>query len=156
MLFGLGVTYLISYTFKDEPAAIMVMLFTLIAQSLFHLMNLLHLNLKNRFLIPIEIGVLFILSIMIPAITLFCLVYLVTIVHVYIFTGLFILYGNLKTHSISGYSSLAIYLLVPLVLIIVPVEPHATSSYLKDAYFYTIGTLNTELGSLILISETVN
>lgn len=50
-------------------------------------------------------------------------VFLPTIIHVCIFTGLFILYGALKSRSFSGYISFAAYLLCILFLFAVVYEP---------------------------------
>jgi hypothetical protein len=41
---------------------------------------------------------------------LFLFLLLPTVIHVYVFTGLFILHGNLKSHSRWGYASLAVFL----------------------------------------------
>lgn len=43
--------------------------------------------------------------------------YLSTLIHVYIFTGMFLLYGALKSKRISGYLSVVIFVLCPILLI---------------------------------------
>lgn len=43
--------------------------------------------------------------------------YLSTLVHIYVFTGMFILYGALKSKRISGYLSVVIFVLCPISLI---------------------------------------
>jgi hypothetical protein len=78
---------------------------------------------------------------------LFFTVFLPTLIHVFVFTGIFILFGALKSKSASGYVSLVIFLLCPLALIfIMPgMRPMAISNYALKAYdqfsalnFYTL------------------
>jgi hypothetical protein len=78
---------------------------------------------------------------------LFFTVFLPTLIHVFVFTGLFILFGALKSKSTSGYASLIIFLLCPVALIFVmpSMRPMAISNYALQAYeqfsalnFYTL------------------
>lgn len=62
-------------------------------------------------------------------------VMLPTLIHVYLFTGLFILYGALKSRSISGYISAIIFCLcgaIPL-LFFPPADGYILSTYYKTA-----------------------
>lgn len=55
---------------------------------------------------------------------------LTTVVHVYLFTGLFILAGSMKSRSRSGYASLAVYAACGLGLLLVqPASTYEPSSY---------------------------
>ncbi|HEU4718608.1 MAG TPA: hypothetical protein VFU15_12275, partial [Bacteroidia bacterium] len=61
-------------------------------------------------------------------------VFLPTLIHVYLFTGLFMLYGALKSRSKSGYLSVAIFVLCPLLFVFItpsgmPVSDYALHSY---------------------------
>jgi hypothetical protein len=57
-------------------------------------------------------------------------VFLTTIVHVYLFTGLFILAGSMKSRSRSGYASLAVYLACGAGLLLVqPATSYEPSDY---------------------------
>ncbi len=61
-----------------------------------------------------------------------------TLIHVYVFTGLFMLYGALKTRSKSGLMQMVGFIIFPLVLVFgLPTETKNShlSSYGKDAYF---------------------
>jgi hypothetical protein len=59
-------------------------------------------------------------------------VLLTTVVHVYAFTGLFILAGSLKSRSRSGYASFAVFLACGLGLLLVrPPTPLALSAYAR-------------------------
>ncbi len=49
--------------------------------------------------------------------------FLPTIVHVYLFTGLFMLYGSRKSKSNYGYLSVVLLLLVPFLIAFIPIEP---------------------------------
>jgi hypothetical protein len=44
-------------------------------------------------------------------------VFLPTLLHVYVFTGLFMLYGSVKTKSVSGYISVLVMVLCPFILL---------------------------------------
>ena len=48
----------------------------------------------------------------IPAYTMIIGVMLPTVIHVYVFTGAFILFGALKSRSMSGYASLAVFMII--------------------------------------------
>src|SRR5262249_15388618 len=45
-----------------------------------------------------------------PVLATFLVLLLITVVHVYVFTGIFILAGSLKSRSLSGFLSLGVYL----------------------------------------------
>ena len=61
--------------------------------------------------------------------------YLPTLIHVYIFTGAFILFGALKSHSKSGYLSFVIFIGCALAcLVITPDWSYSTSEYVRNSY----------------------
>ncbi len=68
----------------------------------------------------------------IPAYTMIIGIMLPTIIHVYVFTGLFILYGALKSKSMSGYISVMVY--VAILFLIVYQRPKA-ANYPIDGYW---------------------
>jgi hypothetical protein len=60
-------------------------------------------------------------------------VFLTTVVHVYLFTGLFILAGSLKSRSRSGYASLGVFLACGLGLLLVrPATPLTLTPYASE------------------------
>ena len=70
--------------------------------------------------------------------TVFALTSLVpTLIHVYLFTGLFMLFGSLKTRSVSGMWQMVGFVVVPLVLVFaLPVNPQAkVSEFGKNAHY---------------------
>lgn len=70
--------------------------------------------------------------------TVFALTSLVpTLIHVYVFTGLFMLFGSLKTRSVSGMWQMVGFVVVPLVLVFaLPVDPKApVSEFGKNAHY---------------------
>jgi hypothetical protein len=68
-----------------------------------------------------------------------------TLVHVYIFTGLFIIFGALKERSVSGYLAFACFLFCPqLYLVIHPVQS-GPSDYLVQAYWHPFSGMNTAM-----------
>ena len=71
--------------------------------------------------------------------TIFALTSLVpTLIHVYVFTGLFMLFGALKSRSKTGLLSVAAFLIIPIYLVYgLPVTPKKNyiSDYGKEAYY---------------------
>lgn len=70
--------------------------------------------------------------------TIFALTSLVpTLIHVYLFTGLFMLFGSLKTRSVSGMWQMVGFVTVPLLLVFaLPVDPKAPiSEFGKNAHY---------------------
>ena len=86
-----------------------------------------------------------------------------TLIHVYVFTGLFMLYGALKSRSKSGLWQIVAFVLMPLVLVFfIPVnsQQSAPSDYGKRAYYADgNGFHNTNLSIMShfkLIPEVTN
>ncbi|MCB0343958.1 MAG: hypothetical protein KDD66_02525 [Bdellovibrionales bacterium] len=71
----------------------------------------------------------------VPGFSMIISLMLPTIIHVYVFTGLFILYGALKSDSFSGYLSFAVFLFCGLIFFIFtpPAEHYILGSYVKNA-----------------------
>ena len=63
-------------------------------------------------------------------------VFLPTLVHVYFFTGLFMLYGALKGRSRSGYLACILFLLIPLSFVFIHVSPMPMTEWGKASYPY--------------------
>ena len=78
-----------------------------------------------------------------PLVVLFA-VFVPTLVHVYIFTGFFILYGAMKGRNRSGYISFAIFLLCPFLFLLAPVSGFAPGQEVRETYEQFWG-LNVEL-----------
>ena len=74
----------------------------------------------------------------------FLTVFLPTLIHVYIFTGFFILYGALKSRSKSGYLSFGIFLFCPLLFFFITPEGAPLYDYTYNAYVH-FAALNKEM-----------
>jgi hypothetical protein len=61
-------------------------------------------------------------------------VFLPTLIHVYLFTGLFMLFGALKGKSISGYISCVLFLLCPFIFVFIHPDLNFISAYAKETY----------------------
>ena len=61
-------------------------------------------------------------------------VFLPTLIHVYLFTGLFMLFGALKGKSRSGYISCVIFFLCPLLFVFIHPDIHFISAYAHKTY----------------------
>jgi|SRR6476661_1880842 len=60
--------------------------------------------------------------------------FLPTLIHVYLFTGCFILYGALKSRSRAGLISLAVFVLCPLLFLLIKPQGTPASAYATSAY----------------------
>lgn len=71
----------------------------------------------------------------------FLTVFIPTLIHVYVFTALFMLYGTIKSKSRFGYLSVGFMVLIPILLyyILPGKELFSPTSYSKDAYEPFIG-----------------
>ncbi|MDQ3046889.1 MAG: hypothetical protein M3R27_05020 [Bacteroidota bacterium] len=75
-------------------------------------------------------------------------IWLPTIIHVFIFTGAFILYGALRSRSVSGILSLVVFVCCAVLFFVYTPESYvAVSDYGKNAYSY-FRLLNTSLHEL--------
>jgi hypothetical protein len=72
-----------------------------------------------------------------------------TLIHVYLFTGLFMLFGALKSRSKTGLLSVAAFLIIPIYLVYglpVKAKTNYVSDYGKEAYFAdSTGFFNTNV-----------
>jgi hypothetical protein len=70
-------------------------------------------------------------------------IYLTTLIHVYVFTGAFILSGSLKSKSFSGYLSFVIFIACPILcFVILPGLSHPASAWSMASYTSTFTILN--------------
>ena len=93
--------------------------------------------------------------------TIFALTSLVpTLIHVYLFTGLFMLFGALKSRSKTGLLSVLAFIIIPIYLVYgLPVTPKKNyiSDYGKEAYFAdSTGFFNTNVSILRQFDLTPN
>jgi hypothetical protein len=77
-------------------------------------------------------------------------VFLPTLLHVYVFTGFFMLFGALKGKSRSGYMAMAVFVICPLLIIFLNPEALPLTQYASNAY-QKFQLLNIE--SLKLLSD---
>lgn len=75
-------------------------------------------------------------------ITLAFALFVPTLIHVYLFTGFFMLYGALKERNKTGYLAFAVFLLCPLVCWFVPVGAIGTRSSSIVTYWNNFSVLN--------------
>ncbi len=77
--------------------------------------------------------------------------YMLTLIHVYVFTGAFLLHGALKSKNISGYIAIAAFLICPLLLSIVFTNWHTTPTAWAINNYIPFSRLNkTTLHSQII------
>ena len=65
-----------------------------------------------------------------------------SLVHVYVFTGLFMLYGSLKSRSLSGYLSVVAFIGCPLLFLVINPAAHQPSQYVLESYWKNFASLN--------------
>lgn len=73
------------------------------------------------------------------------LLFVPTLVHVYLFTGFFMLYGALKDRRASGYIAFAIFLLCPLACWLIDPGQLRPAGYAMASYWNNFSTLNLAL-----------
>ena len=70
-------------------------------------------------------------------------IYMPTLIHVYLFTGAFILFGALKRNKASGYISFGFFVLCGVLAFILPANTgYEASAWARDAYEPTFGALS--------------
>ena len=80
----------------------------------------------------------------------FLIVFLTTIVHVYVFTGAFVLLGTLKSPSRSAMLALLVFLACSMACFVVPVdEVDPVSDYVRRAYDNSSTVLNIYMSRLV-------
>ena len=84
--------------------------------------------------------------------------FLPTLIHVYLFTGLFILYGAVKGRSFSGMLSLVVFLAAPVICMFMVATPtgYAPSGYILDAVspFDSLGAHTLEILGVPITKDT--
>jgi hypothetical protein len=65
-----------------------------------------------------------------------------TLIHVYLFTGFFMIYGALKERSRSGYLAFGVFLLCPLACLLIDPLRHTPSAYVAVPYFFNFSSVN--------------
>jgi hypothetical protein len=68
-----------------------------------------------------------------------------TLIHVYLFTGFFMIYGALKERSRTGYLAVCIFLLCPVVCLLLDPRKYTPNAYVALSYFKNFGPLNMSL-----------
>jgi len=83
-------------------------------------------------------------------------VFLPTLIHVFLFTSIFMLYGALRSRSVTGYLAVALHLLIPVVLLFVLPSGSeiTTTQYGADAYNEGFAGLNQAIFNFeVLLSQ---
>ncbi|MEZ5404398.1 MAG: hypothetical protein R2729_32255 [Bryobacteraceae bacterium] len=75
----------------------------------------------------------------------FLALFVPTLIHVYVFTGLFMLYGALKDESYSGYTAFGCFLLFPLLFVVADVKTGEPAPYVVVSYWKSFSLLNLSL-----------
>jgi hypothetical protein len=94
-----------------------------------------------------------------PPVAVWAGTFLPTLMHVYLFTGLFILYGALKSNSMPGYLSLIVFALCTTVIFLITYVPQGVllSQYVRDAMNNTgFSGVNSEFIKLLKGSDNIN
>lgn len=68
-----------------------------------------------------------------------------TLIHVYLFTGFFMIYGALKERSRSGYLAFCIFLLCPLICLLVDPRKYTPDAHVLLSYFRVFAPVNLTL-----------
>jgi hypothetical protein len=74
--------------------------------------------------------------------TMLVAVFVPTLIHVYVFTGFFMIYGALKERSRTGYLAFGIFLLCPFLFLLLSPAPFMSSKYVMESYFKHFAVVN--------------
>jgi hypothetical protein len=74
--------------------------------------------------------------------TMLVAVFVPTLVHVYVFTGFFTIYGALRERSRTGYLAFLIFLLCPVLFLLISPAPFMSSKYVMESYFRHFAVVN--------------
>lgn len=111
---------------------------------------------KMRILAGIGALILSLIIVQLPFSAILFGVFLPTIIHVFIFTGLFMVWGALKRNTTMEYLHIAIFLCAAIAMIIFPIiTPLQATPYLLDA-FSPFTTVHTELMNVFHFSIPVD
>lgn len=78
--------------------------------------------------------------------------FVATLIHVYFFTGIFILSGNLKRRNMIGHIGFLFFIMAPFVCFLLPVQVHHTYDYFKNNYSLIMHNMIKDNFSLLNIS----
>lgn len=90
--------------------------------------------LKTPFQRFLAVAVIMVAALITRSGMIFFSVFLPTLIHVYLFTGLFMLYGALKGRSRSGYLSCVIFLVIPFLFVFIHPEVMPISEWARRDY----------------------
>ena len=97
-------------------------------------------------ILPIVFAILFTNNLVVILFT----VFLTTLIHVYVFTGAFILVGAIKNKSLSAYLSFAVFILCPILcVLILPSLNNLPPALIAASYQKTFGDLNIHFLQLL-------
>jgi hypothetical protein len=65
-----------------------------------------------------------------------------TLIHVYLFTGFFMIYGALKERSRTGYLAFGVFLFCPLACLLIDPRRYTPSAYVAVSYFLNFAPMN--------------
>lgn len=69
-------------------------------------------------------------------------IFVPTLIHVYLFTGFFMIYGSLKERSRSGYLAFAVFLLCPILCLLIDPRRYMPNTYVAVSYLLNFGPVN--------------
>lgn len=144
-------TSLFSFMYYENPATVLI--FMAFGISLVMVL------IKNTTQRIISFVLIFIIALLLRAnhfVDVLFAMFLPTLIHVFIFTGAFILVGALKSKSISGFLSIAIFLgcAISFFLIAPGAENYQISEYAKGSYDVSFFSLNTQIFQSFLHVES--
>ena len=95
----------------------------------------------------IGVGLIILLALLIETPLVFFTVFLPTLVHVFVFTSIFMLYGALKSNSKTGLLSVALHLLIPFALFYLApgFMPFEVGEYITSSYGEGFESLNKHI-----------
>lgn len=143
MFFGLLMVFTVNY-FSNNQILVTILFFAITIPFLFSFFVIYDFKKRYSLFALFTIGLLSYLIFSFPILKIIFYYLLATLIHVYVFTGLFMLSGNLKRHNVLGYVAFILFILAPFICFLMPVAPHDTDNYFKNNYSLIMNAMITD------------
>lgn len=141
-LFFLGflLVFAVNY-FSSNYILVTILVLCISVSFLFSFFVVYDFNKKYSLFAGLTISIFSVFILYFPILKIIFYYFLATLIHVYVFTGLFMLSGNLKRHNSIGHIGFFIFLLAPFICFLVPVQSHNMIDYFKHNYSLIMNAL---------------
>lgn len=154
-LFILGFLFVFTVNYISSHHTLVTVVFFCITISFFFSFFLIyHFDIRYSLFVFLTVGILSVFVLYIPIFKIIFYYFLATLIHVYVFTGLFMLSGNLKRNNLLGHIGFCFFILAPFICLLIPVQPQHLYDYFKNNYLLIMSAMITDNFKLLNIALT--